>query len=341
MKKNIFTFFLAVFCFLCTPGVVADNNAPQGGYSVSPIPSEHQTEGANDYFDIRWTPSAQEEFGLVISNKSDKDQTYEIQVNKARTNKNGIIDYSDSTPEVQGVKYKLTEMVEIPKEVIVPAGSKKTVTGTLTLPNEEFNGILMGGVHVSEKIEMKGSKSVSNTVAYNIPFVVRGNIDTRPKPDLELKKVSLEKYSSKQSSLDVLLSNKNANLLKESEFHAEIKDVNGKTITKSSSKLDLTPETIFIYPVKLPEQMRAGTYSLIISIEHGKDYWEFKKEFTVSSSESQEISKRSDLKNTPWVLYSLIILILVSIVSLLCIIWYRKRRLKKKLENSGKLRRRH
>lgn len=332
---------MGLLCFLYTPGVFAENTVPQAGYSISPIPSEHQTEGVSDYFDIRWTPLAQDEFGIAISNKSSKDKTYMIQVNKARTNKNGIIDYSDDTPEAKDTKYKLTEMVEIPKEVSVPAGSKKVVTGILRLPNKDFNGILMGGVHVSEKIEKKNSQSVSNTVSYNIPLVVRGNIDIRPKAEVELKQVSLEKYSSKQSSLDVLLSNNNANLLKESEFQAEIKDINGNSVTKSSSKIDLTPETTFIYPVKLPEQMKAGTYNLFISIAHGKDYWEFKKEFTISSNESKEISKRSGIKNTPWLLYSLIIFISLSLVSLLGFILYKKRRLKKKRENSGKLRRRH
>ncbi|WP_339014812.1 DUF916 domain-containing protein (plasmid) [Lactococcus garvieae] len=305
-----------------------DTSQTQGGYSVSPVPSEHQTKGIQDYYDIEWTPASKDEFGVTINNKSGKEQTYIIQINKARTNRNGIVDYSNRTPELPEAKYKLTEMVQIPKEVTIPSKSSKTVTGRISFPDPSFNGILMAGLHISEKKDKDESKAVSNTVAYNIPLVVRGDEDTRPKAELELTKVSVEKYSSKQSSLDVLLFNKKTNLLKESEFHAEIKDKEGKKITETSSKLDLTPETSFVYPVKLPDNMKAGEYSLILTVSHGKDFWEFKKDFKVSKSESKAITERSGQTPIPWLLYGLAVLVGVLIVMFLFFWIYRRRRFK-------------
>lgn len=98
MRKMITLLVVLVIGFIGYNVSADTTNSLQGTYSVSPIFSEHQTPGINSFFDIRWSPSVTEKFGLLITNNSNKTQIYEIQVNKARTNKNGIIDYSDQTP---------------------------------------------------------------------------------------------------------------------------------------------------------------------------------------------------------------------------------------------------
>lgn len=306
MKKILLSLILLSSLLSVSSLVKADDTKKeQGQYSVSVVTSEHQTASIDNFFDIRWTPSTTEQFGIVITNKGTKDQTYDIQVNKARTNRNGIIDYSDQTKEAESSKYKLTEMIKLPKEVTVKAGSSQTVAGSLEFPTVSFDGILMAGIHVVAQQDKDKSATVSNTVAYSLPFVVRGDRDKRPKAVLSLQKISIEKFSSTQSSLDVSLSNEAQTLLKASEFKAEIKDKNGKIITTTSSKIDLTPETQFVYPVKLPEGIKAGNYKLDLTIIHDKDHWTFKKSFTVTGKQAKAIHKRAQVKS-PWMLYGVL-----------------------------------
>lgn len=312
MKKIVMTFIMLIASLITNVSAFAETTS---GYSVSPIFSEHQTTEIENFFDIRWTPLATENFSLRVTNNTDTEQTYDIQINKARTNKNGIIDYSDVSPEDHAISYKLTEMIQLPKEVTAAPNSSKEVEGTLTFPEKDFNGILMAGIHVSEKKEENNQSSVSNTVAYNIPFVVRGNIDERPTPSLELSDLKVNKFSSDTYSVDVTLANIRTNLLKEVQFIAEIKDVNGQIITTQNSKLDITPETSFVYPIKLPSDIKEGKYTMILHVQHDdKEKWDFTKGFNLSSNEAKEIRNTTMETTTNWMMYAIMALIIVFIV---------------------------
>lgn len=310
MKKFIIMLFLLILGIIGNGTMAESGQSSEGTYSVSPISSEHQTKGIEDFYDVRWTPSFTEHFGVFITNHTDKSQIYQLQVNKAHTNKNGIIDYSESKGESKTTSYCLTRMIQLPKEVTVPAGQTQKVEGTLIFPQNEFNGILMAGIHISEKKSYSTSSTVSNIVSYNLPFVVRGNIDVRPQAKLELDKVNLDSFSSTQSSLDVQLSNKKATFLKESNFQAEIKNKKGEVIIKQSSKIDITPETQFKYPVKLPLNLTAGEYQLILNVKHAKDHWEFKQTFHISKEEIKTIHERTGIKDYSWIIYCIILFIL-------------------------------
>ncbi|MGV8957796.1 WxL protein host-binding domain-containing protein [Lactococcus lactis] len=192
----------------------------------------------------------------------------------------------------------------------------------------------MAGIHVSEKKNQGSEATVSNTVAYNLPFVVRGDSDSRPKAKLSLKQTSLEKLSSTQSSLDFYLSNEEATLLKESDFQAEIRNISGKVITTQSSKLDITPETKFIYPIKLPEKVQAGEYSVNLKVTHGKDNWEFNKKFTITGEQAKEIHQRSGIKNYSWIIYCIIIVAIIFI-GLLFLFLRNKPKIKREVNNSS------
>lgn len=318
IKKIATTLTLLILSLISISSVYADDKL--SSYSVSPQYSTHQSKDVENFFDIKWTPSDKEKFSIKITNNTDKEQTYKIEVNKARTNKNGIVDYSDNTPEASDAKYKLTEMIDISKEVKVPANSSQNVSGSLTFPKEDFNGLLMAGIHVSEKKTKDSESNVSNSVAYNIPFVVRGNIDQRPKPILDLAQVKVEQFSSDTYSLDAELENKGPNLMKEVKFSSEIKDESGKSILKENRQLDITPETVFTYPIKLPKTIKSGKYTLVLNVRHkGADKWDFSTEFEITNQDEKNIKATIPEKSNLWIIY---VLGLSIIFTLLFILFY-------------------
>lgn len=317
IKKIATTLTLLILSLISISSVYADDNL--SSYSVSPQYSTHQSKGVENFFDIKWTPSSKENFSVKITNNTDEEQTYKIEVNKARTNKNGIVDYSDDTPEANEAKYKLTEMIDISKEVKVPANSSENVSGSLTFPKEDFNGILMAGIHVSEKKTKDSESNVSNSVAYNIPFVIRGNEDKRPDPVLNLKKVTVEKFTSDTYSVDALLENKGPNLMKEVMFHSNVMNEQGQTVFSQESQLDITPETEFVYPVTLPETIKSGKYTLVLSVKRDdSNNWEFSKEFEITKQDEKNIKqvnqyKQSYLKTYGFV-FAIVSIFLIAVV---------------------------
>lgn len=310
---------IAVFLFLVTLSIVSvssvDAEEKTSSYSVSPLFSEHQSEGVGNFFDIKWTPSTKDVFSIKITNNTNKEQMYNVEVNKARTNKNGIVDYSDNTTEEKTVPYPLTKMINLSKEVKVPANSSENVTGSIVFPKEDFNGILMAGIHISEKKTEDSQSNVSNSVAYNIPFVVRGNNDKRPVPILDLTQVKVEKFSSETYSLDALLENKGPNLMKDVKFISEIKDESGKSILKEERQLDITPETSFAYPIKLPATIKAGKYTLTLNVKHNDiNKWKFSGNFEITKQDMKKIKEASPEKTSKWMLYGISIVVVLILL---------------------------
>lgn len=316
---------IAVVLFLCTLSIISvssvDAAEKTASYSVLPMFSKHQSEGVDNFFDIKWTPSTKETFSIKITNNTKKEQTYNIEVNKARTNKNGIVDYSDNTTEKKTVPYPLTKMINLSKEVKVPANSSEHVTGSIDFPKEAFNGILIAGIHVSEKKTEDSQSNVSNSVAYNIPFVVRGNKDKRPVPILDLTQVTIAKFSSETYSLDALIENKGPNLMKDVKFIAEIKDESGKSMLKEERKLDITPETLFAYPIKLPTTIKAGKYTLTLNVKHNDiNKWEFSKGFEINKQDVKKIKEATPEKTSKWMLYGIRIVVLLLLLIVVLVV---------------------
>ena len=111
-KMIIGLMMLLCLFFTVTPKKVFAT--PEATYSVSPIFSEHQTADITNFFDISWTPGAVDTFGLKVTNNSDQEQTYQIAFNKAVTNVNGIIDYSNEAADDSTSIYPLKTLVKIP-----------------------------------------------------------------------------------------------------------------------------------------------------------------------------------------------------------------------------------
>ena len=296
-------------------------------FSVAPLYSEHQSQGVNNFYDIVWTPSYEEEFAVKITNNTDEVQSYTMNVNKARTNKNGIIDYSDSSPESEDIKYKLTEMVKIDKEVTLDANSSKIIEGKITFPDVDFDGILMAGIYISQMNDSVNESTISSLISYNIPFIVRGNIDTRPDPNLTFTALKVEKDSSDTAILNVNLDNKGPNLLKSVSVLTEIVDEDGKSVFNQEGTIDITPETSFSYPIEIPSTIESGKYNMIFTIRHSEEnVWIFEETFDISEEYvNDSLPIKQDQRISTYIL-----LIGITILLIILIVIVKKRFLDKK-----------
>ncbi|MBF7110426.1 DUF916 and DUF3324 domain-containing protein [Pediococcus pentosaceus] len=310
MKKIFTLVFIFVISILTATNVHADHKL--ASYSVTPIFSEHQTDGADSYFDIKWPPASKESFGIKITNNTKKTKQFEIEVNKARTNRNGIVDYSDRTPEKANTVYKLTQMIRLPKEVEVAPNSSQIIHGSISFPAKDFNGILMAGLHFTEKTTAVKKNTVSNTIAYNIPFVIRGNHDQRPTPRLSLDQLKMTKPNLSTYELDAKLTNHHQNLLKSVKTVSTIKNMDNKTLKKETKRIDITPETTFENPIQVPKNIKAGQYKLVLTMQHGKNHWKFEKNFKIKPADLK-VAKRHQIQNHSALFIGLAVIALIVI----------------------------
>lgn len=276
-------------CLLKTSVILADTTA--GSFSVGTVFSEHQTDKSNVFFDIRWTPGATDTFGVRITNSSDQDQAYIIKTGKARTTATGTIDYANGNKEVEAKKYKFASLLKIAQEVQVPAHASAVVQGTVAFPNEAYNGILLGGINVSEKkvAGAENSATVSNVISYTVPLVLRGNNDVRPPAKVDFQVMAVKRLSATAYAVNTKIINVEPTLLNDATFTAEVKNAAGKVVTTQKDSIDITPETEFEYPIQLRGDYPAGKYDVSVKLAHGKDTWTSEKQITINQVQAKRI----------------------------------------------------
>lgn len=298
MRRIFFNIFMTICIllsiFMYSVKTLAEEETDTSPFSIGTIFSEHQTDKSDSFYDILWTPTHTDTFGIRITNNTNNDQTYTIKTGKAKTTSTGSINYTNTNEETEAEKYKISDMLKIPNEFKVPANSSRVVNGTITFPSDaEYNGILIGGINVSEKIDDKDSTSgtITNKVSYTTPLVIRGNVDKRPNPEIKFKGVSVKQLTANNYSLNTKIYNVKTNLLNDSTFSATIKDAKGKIIDTQKNSLDITPETIFEYPIKLSGDYPSGKYTVDLKINHENRQWTYSNNFIIGSEQASAIKK--------------------------------------------------
>ncbi len=334
-----------IFCiFAGYSARAADKNI--GTFSVSPVVSAHQSADVSAFFDIRWTPNGSDRIGVTIVNRSKEEKTYEIEVNKARTNSNGVIDYSDTNQEKKtAAQPTITSLVSFPKEVKIAANDSQTVYAQINFTNDDFNGIKMAGIQVKEKTAASKNKNgVQNVVAYVLPIVIRGNIDQRPTANVVFGKIKLVKDNFHTYQLELPVTNENENLLKDTKISMTVKNKTGKTIEKQEKTITVTPETSFSYVTKLAKTYDSGTYTVAATFTQQGKTWETKQRITISEDQVKKINQTNAKKSSENQFYKLIILIVsvvlgIIIVAGIALIIYTKSKKKKRKSSHSKQRR--
>lgn len=139
MKKILITVAFFFLSSQLVPYIAqADDNM---AYSVSAVIPENQIDKTLTYFDLKMEPNQKQEIVLNVSNASDKEEIIVITPNNAKTNQNGVIDYSQSKGEGDSsLTVPLTSVISEAQEVGLAPNESKQVTFTLQMPEKEFDG---------------------------------------------------------------------------------------------------------------------------------------------------------------------------------------------------------
>lgn len=286
-------------------------------YYITPVFSEHQTKDVTTFFDVRWTPNKSDKVGITITNTTDKDKNFEVIVNKARTNSNGAINYSDNSKETsKSEQPTITSMVDFPNTVIVPAHQSQTVYSTISFPNKNFNGIKMAGVVVKEKQASENQ----NVVSYALPLIIRGNIDKRPTPQISFGKFGLKQANFHLFTLSLPIQNEKATLLKNTQTEVDIINANNTTVWSKKSQFLMTPETFFNYNQSISKALNAGNYKVKLIIKHEGETWESTQKLNISASKAKKIAQTVPKASLFSYFKNPIVLVIVTILGTLLVI---------------------
>ncbi len=327
--------------------------------SVNAILPENQHNKDVTYYDLRMTPGQKQELELELSNSTDKDQKVNLEINNGTTNDSGVIDYSNRGKDSKrddSLKIALSDIAKIPNEVLVKAKTKETVKIKLEMPENEFKGIVIGGIKVTEaddknKKQDKSSEGmkIKNKIAYTIGLNLSES-DKEMKAELDLLKAFADQTGGR-NVVKANVQNNQPQILEDITYKAEVFEKGKKEVLHKSSAegYRFAPNSNFNFDVSWESQpFKAGYYNMHMTAESKKtgQKWEWDKEFEITSTEAKKLNAKAiDLDKNNTLLYvviglSILLLIIISYVVIKKVLKKkeekRRKELKKRKKQNGK-----
>lgn len=363
IKIIVMSLILTIFSVL-NLSIQSNVSANQLTFSVEPILPSNQVDSKVGFFNIKLNQGQSQDLFLKYTNNTKKTITVSANVASAKTNTNGVVDYNDSKIKNDvSLKYDLSNLVEIPKAVVLDAGQSKDVNVHVKMPNEAFRGIIAGGLTFNDSAKDKQDQSskssglsIKNIYSFQIGLLMRQTTSSAytdaqiQDNGLKLNQVTAGQqnyrnvvYANLQNPLSVYVNQMVVN--------AQITRRGSSAVLYSAIKggMQMAPNTNFDFPITLGNgvKMKPGNYHLKLvayslndnkglfktniindKIQSFKYRWVFEKNFTISGQESRQYNK-SDVtikKNNGllWILLCAIILLLVALLLLILLLKHRR-----------------
>ncbi|ATF26298.1 MULTISPECIES: DUF916 and DUF3324 domain-containing protein [Brochothrix] len=338
MKKRQGTIFLITFIFFLSLMPTTFSKASELNFSVNAVIPDNQIDKEKSYFDLKVTPGEKQKLKVKLRNTTDKEIVINPHIQSAKTNKNGVIDYTpNKIKKDDTLKIAMEDVAKVPEEVTVPPQSEKDLTIEVTVPKDKFDGVILGGIYLKEDTSKNKEEDKENDVAikneysYVVALQMRQN-DNKVKPMLHMNEVNPET----QNARNVIVAN-----IQNSEPMIISKLKIDATVNKKGSKdnlailkkenLQVAPNSNFNIAVPLEgEKLEAGTYILNMKAESAGKEWQFKKEFSISADKATTMNEKDVTleKETPTMLY--IFLGVAFLIVIAVVIYFIIRRNKRK-----------
>ena len=303
-------------------------HAESVGYSVSTITPKNQDDKQVTYFALRVKPNQQQKLTIVIHNSSKSAKKFQVGVNQAMTNTNGVIDYSQANPKLDSsLKVGIKDVFgkNNTQKVTVKAKSAKKVSLSYKMPAKKIDGMILGGIYVKELKTNKASSkkngvTISNAFAYVVGVRLReSGIDVAP--DMRLHTVKAGQING-LNQIQANLQNPRPGLMKALKIESKVtKQGSSKSVlTQTKENMAMAPNTNFNYSIPWGDtQLKAGDYTLTLdAYAKGGYHWHFVKNFTITQKDINSLKNRINTpqKNYFWwfVAGGIIIVLLLAII---------------------------
>lgn len=325
---------VALFSFLFP--TVAQANEGTLNFYVTPEFPESQVEGSNSYFDINLGPGEKEAFTVKLQNASDEPIRVQITPHAAYTNVHGVVEYGKDVPNPdETLIYSMDELIESSDIIELAGNETKTVSVSLHMPDETFEGFLAGGLRISEiKEEQEESSSneegvaIKNEFAYVIGVIVSNSRDS-VQPDLDLLDVFADQLNYR-NVISATIQNFTPTFVNRMAVEATIQRVGEEEILYEASEemMQMAPNSNFDFPISLEgDRFQSGEYILNLKATSGDEEWSWTREFTIEADEARSLNRADVTIDTSinwWMIGAIILVVLLLGVILYLLIQKKK-----------------
>lgn len=292
-------------------------------FSVSPLnPVTGQPQST--YYDLTVKPNEEKDIKVRIFNSSNSEIKVNVNANDASTNSNGVISYTGEEEKDSSLTIPFSTVASLEKsQVTIPKNSSTDVTIHLKIPNQEFSGIILGGIRVTgapNQTKTKETPAVRANVAYSVAVVLKEN-QQLVDPSIHLLGVKKETRDYR-NYISAELQNSAPRLVKKFETQASVyrKGSSQVLYQAKKSEMEVAPNSKFNFGISLENHsFKPGTYTMKVSGNADGKKYSFVKDFKITSKEAKTYNENSvytDDSNSS----SLILIILISVISFLSLL---------------------
>lgn len=299
--------------------VLADSN----DFSVVPVLPENQNPDVLSYFDLTVTPNQKQTLKIRIKNNSNESTKYNLYLNTATTNQNGIIDYSITDFEKdESLKLSLKDCLTLKEQYVdVPANSEKEVSLELSIPEITFEGIALGGITVEPTIE-EGSEGINNvftrTLAIQLAETTKDIV-----PKLEGGEVIISQENLR-NNVNFELRNITPTIISNVKAEISIKNEEKKTpiLEQTKDQLSFAPNSKFSLMTEWNKQFNPGKYTYNIDLTDLKgNKWSFSKNFKIKVEVAEKLNKTSVYKKEKFIEKYFIYIVTILTILFIVLLW--------------------
>jgi len=314
------------------------NQTNQIDFSVSAKIPDNQINKQNSFFDLKMSKGQSETLQTRIYNVTNQDIKIQTAIHTAYTNGNGAIEYVTPAKSFdQSLTYKMSDLTKLQgaKTVTVPANSSKVVSAQVQMPDQDFNGVILGGWYfkrVDQKVtsSVKGSMNVKNQYSYVIGL--KYTMGTVPAPSLKLSKVTVG-MTNYHRGIFPYIRNTSAVIVPNLKMATTITNKNSGKVVKTAKKSDvqLAPNSVYRYPMLTGKtKLQAGDYHLKMVVKNSDHKWVFEKDFTITAKTAKTYNDKSVDNsgiNVIWfVVFGALGMLIIVLVGLWLFFFIKKRR---------------
>lgn len=358
IKKLIMwsTILLAILGTILSGNIV---KASQLGFSVTANVRELDNRASDQsFFDLILEPGQKQTVTVTLKNDTNRQMTVEQEVSSATTNINGVVEYSPNNIEAdKSLRFNYDDLVQTEQEIVLAPHSEKTINIDLQMPEEHFDGQLVGGLTYREKIdeeeaipENQEGLAVTNRFAFVIALLMRQN-KVAVEPDLKLHDVGPGQVNYR-NVINANLQNPAMTFLNRMHVNAKVQGIDNPEIEYSVNRdrMQMAPNTNFDFPISLEGQpLRPGRYRMTMTVNGVQDdqgdytaensegeeityrhEWQFEREFTITAEKADELNERDvtlEPEDRLWLKWLLVgLLLLLILLFLWFILWKRRKK---------------
>lgn len=320
MKKTILIILLLLSSLV---GLFNYVEASEGAeFYVELDKPQNQINKEAQYFDVNNLLGENQTLTLYIKNESSVISEYSITLTDAATNSSGVIAYNntDGTKQVLPT-HRFTDIASSEKLINIKKGETKAIKINMKYPSAKFDGVILGGIHISPKLSelQKQNSGFTNLFTRSVAVQIQGN-EIKDKYNFHLKNMEIDR-DSKNFTINNLLVNQAPLLLKNTELKATIVNTkNNKVIFEEDKKVDIAPSADFNFPILLDKKLASGKYELVLnftSTDENKKQQEIRQSFTIDG-------EQLILANHNW--YWLLILVIALLLFVIIYLVYGRKK---------------